>query len=85
MEGVINSVGTVSSQQHLQLMDMEDPTETIEKVCAALDTMIDAGAAPDLVLDYSNGGINSEVMKSLSLSLGLPTVSSTMGEQGDIE
>ena len=78
--GAINSVGTVASKQHLELMDMEYPTETIDKVCAALDTMIDAGAAPDLVLDYSNGGINSEVMKSLSLSLGLPTVSSSMGD-----
>ena len=80
MDGVINTLGTVGSKQHLELMVMEYPTETIDKVCAALDTMIDAGAAPDLVLDYSNGGINSEVMKSLSLSLGLPTVSSSMGD-----
>ena len=47
--------------------------------------MIDSGAAPDVVLDLSTGGDTSEVAKSLSLTLGLPTVSTTMGEAGDIK
>ena len=47
--------------------------------------MIDSGSPPDLVLDLSDAGDASEVAKSLSLSLGLPTVSSSMGETGDIE
>ena len=47
--------------------------------------MIDGGSPPDLVLDLSDAGDASEVAKSLSLSLGLPTVSSSMGETGDIE
>ena len=46
--------------------------------------MIDAGTPPDLVLDLTYGGIASEVAKSLSLTLGLPTVTSTIGEAGDI-
>ena len=46
--------------------------------------MIDEGTPPDLVLDFTFGGRTSEVMKSLSLSLGLPTVTSTMGEEGKI-
>ena len=46
--------------------------------------MIDSGTAPDVVLDLSTGGDTSEVAKSLSLTLGLPTVSTTMGEAGDI-
>ena len=46
--------------------------------------MIDAGNPPDLVLDLTYGSITSEVVKSLSLTLGLPTVTSTMGEAGDI-
>ena len=53
-------------------------------MCGELDSMIDEGAPPDLVLDFTLGGMTSEVMKSLSLSLGLPSVTSTMGEQGDI-
>ena len=54
-------------------------------VCGTLDSMIDAGTPPDVVLDFSYGGMSSEVIKSLSLSLGLPTVSTSMGEEGDIE
>ena len=46
--------------------------------------MIDEGSPPDLVLDFTLGGTTSEVMKFLSLSLGLPTVTSTMGEEEDI-
>ena len=53
-------------------------------VCENLDEMIDAGTPPDLVLDLTYGGITSEVVKSLSLTLGLPTVTSTIGEVGDI-
>ena len=46
--------------------------------------MIDSGNPPDVVLDLSTAGDSSEVVKSLSLTLGLPTVSSTMGEVDDI-
>ena len=46
--------------------------------------MIDSGTPPDVVLDLSTAGDTSEVVKSLSLTLGLPTVSSSMGKVGDI-
>ena len=46
--------------------------------------MIDSGSPPDVVLDLSTAGETSEVAKSLSLTLGLPTVTSAMGEPGDI-
>ena len=57
----------------------------ISLVCGTLDQMIEGGTPPDLVLDLTHGGITSEVIKSLSLTLGLPTVTSTMGEAGDIK
>ena len=47
--------------------------------------MIDSGTPPDVVLDLSTAGDTSEVVKSLSLTLGLPTVSSSMGKVGDIK
>ena len=47
--------------------------------------MIDSGSPPDVVLDLSTAGESSEVVKSLSLTLGLPTVSSSMGEAGHIK
>jgi len=45
---------------------------------------IDAGQSPDLILDLTKGGVNSEVVKSLSLTLGIPTVAGTYGSQGDL-
>jgi len=57
---------------------------TVEKVCGELDSMLDGGTPPDLVLDLTKIGISSEVVKSLSLTLGLPTVSAALGEEGDI-
>ena len=47
--------------------------------CGILDQLIDQRTPPDLVLDITQGGINSDVIKSLSYTLGLPTVTSTMG------
>ena len=47
--------------------------------------MIDSGSPPDVVLDLSNGGDSSEMAKFLSLNLGLPTVTSTMGLAEDIK
>ena len=41
--------------------------------------MIDNANPPDVVLDFTYGGINSEVLKSISLTLGLPTVTTTTG------
>ena len=64
---------------------MWDLTNSLHSsVCGELDSMIDSGSPPDVVLDLSTSGDSSEVVKSLSLSLGLPTVTSTMGEAGDI-
>ena len=54
-------------------------------VCAELDLMLDAGSPPDLLLDLTKVGIASEVVKSLSVTLGLPTVASAYGEEGDIK
>ena len=50
-------------------------------VCGQLDTMIDEGAPPDLLLDLSHRG---EMVKSISLNLGLPTVTSSLGAEKDI-
>ena len=48
--------------------------------------MLDAGTPPDLLLDLTKLGmsVSSEVVKSISLTLGLPTVSATYGDRKDI-
>ena len=65
-------------------MDDEQQLSLLCAACAELDTMIDEGNPPDIVLDLTLGGMTSEVMKSISKTLGLPTVTSTMGEEEDI-
>ena len=51
---------------------------------SALDKMIGAGSPPDLVLDLTHGGEESEAVKSLTRDLGLPTLTTSMGGLGDI-
>jgi len=80
-----NSIMTLTANKHIKFLNDEDPSQTIDNICGTLDSMIDAGTPPDVVLDFSYGGMSSEVIKSLSLSLGLPTVSTSMGEEGDID
>ena len=53
-------------------------------VCSALDEMIEVDSPPDLVLDLTNGGLESEAVKSLTRDLGLPTLTTGMGGPGDI-
>ena len=47
--------------------------------------MIGAGSPPDLLLDLTHSGEESETVKSLTWDLGLPTLTTSMGGLGDIK
>ena len=95
-----NQLSTVTATTLLEVQE-EEPSNTADQgdnnhpcvsqytlppVCAALDSMLDAGSPPSLVLDLTTGGVSSEVVKSLSLTLGLPTVTSSQAQDPeDIE
>ena len=49
-------------------------------VCRTLDSLIDAGTPPDLVLDLTRGGDAGQMMKILTANLGLPSITSGQGE-----
>ena len=53
-------------------------------VCRTLDSLIDAGTPPDLVLDLTRGGDASQIMKIVTANLGLPSITSGQGEIGDL-
>ena len=55
------------------------------KVCGLLDSMIDAGTPPDLVLDLTKVDDGSDMINMITRSLGLPTVTSSMGKVGNIQ
>ena len=42
--------------------------------------MIDAGNSPDILLDTTSSGLFSDAVKSLTNSLGIPTISMSYGE-----
>ena len=44
--------------------------------------MIDEASPPDLVLDLT---YSDDMMKSISLNLGLPTLTSSLGDENDIK
>ena len=46
--------------------------------------MIEAGNPPDVIIDSTRAGVVSDVVKTMSWTLGLPTVSTSYGEEGDI-
>lgn len=78
------SMGTTLKTTEAIDSEQSDVYAAIEQVCGKLETMIDANTPPDLILDTSRAGVLSEVVKSLSLTLGIPTVSMSYGEDGDL-
>ncbi|KAL1505374.1 hypothetical protein ABEB36_004957 [Hypothenemus hampei] len=46
--------------------------------------MLDANTLPHLVLDATRAGLASETVKSFTAALGLPTVSASYGQTGDL-
>ena len=69
---------------HTRLVGQGSPGPTEREVCRLLDSMIEAGSPPDLVLDLTRGGDASQMMKIVSSSLSLPTITSGQGEEGDL-
>ena len=49
-------------------------------VCSRLSDMVDAGNSPDILLDTTSTGLFSNAVKSLTNSLGIPTISMSYGE-----
>lgn len=46
--------------------------------------MLEAQTYPHLVLDTTMTGLGSETVKSFTAALGLPTVSASFGQEGDL-
>ena len=52
-------------------------------VCAVIDGLVDSGSAPDLVLDFTDGGEASDRLKRVTKKLGLPTVTTSARDMAD--
>ncbi|CAB3227099.1 unnamed protein product [Arctia plantaginis] len=56
----------------------------LENVCRKYNDMILAKKTPHVVLDFTMTGVGSETIKSFTAALGLPTISGSFGQVGDL-
>lgn len=63
----------------IRISCISDPT-----VCSRYMDSVKNNQPPHIVLDTTITGIASETVKSLTSALGLPTVSASFGQEGDI-
>ncbi|XP_066155907.1 ionotropic receptor 25a-like isoform X1 [Euwallacea fornicatus] len=61
-----------------------DSQNILDSLCATYQQMLDSNVSPHLVLDATRAGLASETVKSFTSALGLPTVSASYGQQGDL-
>uniref|UniRef100_A0AAG5DG06 Ionotropic glutamate receptor L-glutamate and glycine-binding domain-containing protein n=1 Tax=Anopheles atroparvus TaxID=41427 RepID=A0AAG5DG06_ANOAO len=54
------------------------------KVCSKYGESLSNNRPPHLLLDTTLTGVSSETVKSFSLALGIPTVSASFGQEGDL-
>ena len=66
--------GVLASQSMIKIGN-EKNVETYIKVCGVIDTLIDSGSPPDVIVDLTNK--DNKIIRSVSLSLGIPTVTTT--------
>jgi len=61
----------------------ENTTTAVLSVCQALNTFF-GPSGPDLMLDTTYAGEASEAVRSVALTLGIPTVSMAYGNKDDM-
>ncbi|RZF33895.1 hypothetical protein LSTR_LSTR009919 [Laodelphax striatellus] len=61
-----------------------DANNILEHLCAKYNSSVLSNNPPDLVLDTTLSGIQSETVKTFTAALALPTVSASYGQEGDI-
>lgn len=53
-------------------------------VCTKYVASIERKQTPHLILDTTKSGVSSETVKSFTQALGLPTISASYGQEGDL-
>ena len=80
--GSTNSLGMEIGSLKTVHGDGTNIVNGVEQVCSQLASMIEAGTPPDLILDTTKVGDFSDPIKSLTKSLGLPSVALSYGGKG---
>nr|APZ81419.1 ionotropic receptor 25a [Adelphocoris lineolatus] len=56
----------------------------LENLCETFNASAKAGKPPHIILDTSVVGVTSEAVKTFSRALGIPTLSASYGQEGDL-
>lgn len=59
-------------------------TKIIVLVCSKYDEMLSKKQPPHVILDTTITGVGSETVKSFSVALGIPTITASFGQEGDL-
>uniref|UniRef100_A0ABK9MJX4 Ionotropic receptor 25a n=1 Tax=Glossina morsitans morsitans TaxID=37546 RepID=A0ABK9MJX4_GLOMM len=61
-----------------------DAKDLLETICTKYAASIERKQPPHIVLDTTKSGVPSETVKSFTQALGLPTISASYGQEGDL-
>ena len=61
-----------------------DSKGLLEAICTRYAESLQTGQPPHVIFDTTKTGVSSETVKSVSSALGIPTVSSSSGQEGDL-
>ncbi|EAA13931.5 AGAP010272-PA, partial [Anopheles gambiae str. PEST] len=61
-----------------------DSKDLLQALCSKYGQSLSENRPPHLLLDTTLTGVSSETVKSFSLALGIPTVSASFGQEGDL-
>uniref|UniRef100_A0A1A9WKV0 Ionotropic glutamate receptor C-terminal domain-containing protein n=1 Tax=Glossina brevipalpis TaxID=37001 RepID=A0A1A9WKV0_9MUSC len=61
-----------------------DAKDLLETICTKYAASIENKYPPHLILDTTKSGVPSETVKSFTQALGLPTISASYGQEGDL-
>ncbi|CAH0553819.1 unnamed protein product [Brassicogethes aeneus] len=79
-----NSKLGVSAEPRKVVGNRTDSTGLLELLCSTYNDMLEKNIPPHLVLDTTKTGLASETVKSFTSALGLPTISASFGQEGDL-
>ncbi|CAH0391759.1 unnamed protein product [Bemisia tabaci] len=62
----------------------QDAEVILENLCATYNASVKDGKPPHILIDFTMSGIPSEAVKTFTAALGIPTISASFGQDGDV-
>ena len=76
--------GIMVKNHHLVESKETSPDMVSSDFCAKYNTMVEGQTPPDLIIDSTRSGMMSGIVKKHARMLGVPTLSMSYGQKGDL-